>query len=71
MIETKPSRGFATLDILARKEMAGRGGRAAHKSGRAHQWTKEEAKEAGRLGGIAARDRNRQETSDVSNRATS
>lgn len=36
------------------RELAGIAGRAAHKSGRAHVWTTEEAREAGRRGGVAS-----------------
>ncbi|MBI3984665.1 MAG: hypothetical protein HY344_01830 [Candidatus Levybacteria bacterium] len=33
------------------KDIASKGGRAAHQRGTAHEWTSEEAKAAGRLGG--------------------
>lgn len=59
MTEQKPSgvkrRGFASLDPARRSEIASLGGRTAHKQGRAHKFTPEEAREAGRLGGLAAR----------------
>lgn len=35
------------------REIASKGGKAAHKSGNAHQFTPEEAREAGRRGGEA------------------
>jgi len=46
-------RGFASMDPTKQKEIAKRGGQAAHARGTAHQWTAEEAKEAGRRGGLA------------------
>lgn len=41
------------MDPTKQKEIAKRGGQAAHARGTAHQWTAEEAKEAGRRGGLA------------------
>ena len=37
------------------REIAGKGGRAAHEKGTAHEWTAEEARSAGRKGGQASR----------------
>lgn len=37
-----------------RREIAGMGGRKAHELGKAHQYTLEQAREAGRLGGVAS-----------------
>jgi general stress protein YciG len=34
------------------REIASKGGKAAHQKGTAHQWTREEAREAGRRGGM-------------------
>ena len=48
---TNEHRGFASMDPIRRREIASRGGRAAHKRGTAHEWTQEEAREAGRKGG--------------------
>lgn len=46
------------MDPARQREIASRGGRAAHKKGTAHQWSAEEAREAGRKGGVAvSRDR--------------
>lgn len=47
-------RGFAGMDKEKQREIASLGGRAAHASGNAHEWTSAEAREAGRRGGIAA-----------------
>ena len=46
-------RGFASMDRDRQREIASKGGRAAHKKGAAHQWTREEAQAAGRKGGLA------------------
>jgi general stress protein YciG len=50
-------RGFAALDPVARREIAGRGGKAAHQKGTAHEFTTEEARAAGRKGGEVAQAR--------------
>lgn len=54
---TKNGRGFAGMDPKRQKEIASLGGKAAHKSGNAHEWSSAEARKAGRLGGIAAHQR--------------
>lgn len=46
-------RGFASMDRNKRREIASKGGRAAHKKGSAHERTCEEAQAAGRKGGLA------------------
>ena len=51
---TKARRGFAVMDRDKQREIASKGGRAAHLKGTAHRWTEEEAKEAGRKGGAAS-----------------
>jgi general stress protein YciG len=45
------ARGFAALDSDAQREIAAKGGRAAHAIGNAHEFTSEEAREAGKKGG--------------------
>jgi len=51
-------RGFAGMDSEKHKKIAQAGGRAAHELGRAHEFTADEAREAGRKGGVnVARDR--------------
>lgn len=47
-------RGFGSMDINKRREIASKGGKAAHAKGSAHRFTPEEAREAGRKGGQAA-----------------
>ncbi len=46
-------RGFASMDRTKQRAIAVKGGKAAHAAGTAHQWTQEEAKVAGRKGGLA------------------
>jgi general stress protein YciG len=47
-------RGFASMDANRQREIASKGGRAAHEKGTAHEFTPEEARAAGRKGGQAA-----------------
>jgi general stress protein YciG len=49
----KRRRGFAAMDPKLVVELATRGGKAAHRAGTAHEFTSEEARIAGRKGGIA------------------
>ncbi|MDB5236063.1 MAG: hypothetical protein JWR44_3056 [Hymenobacter sp.] len=46
-------RGFAAMDPEEQRRIAAQGGRASHMSGRGHEFTSEEAREAGRKGGEA------------------
>jgi len=39
------------MDKAKQREIASRGGVAAHRKGTAHEWTAEEARAAGRVGG--------------------
>jgi uncharacterized protein len=45
------TRGFASMDRTKQREIASKGGKAAHQKGTAHEFTREEAREAGRKGG--------------------
>ena len=45
-------RGFASMDASKQRELASRGGSAAHRRGTAHEFTPEEAAWAGRKGGL-------------------
>ncbi|MDB4924020.1 KGG domain-containing protein [Mucilaginibacter sp.] len=47
------NRGFASMDDDKQREIASKGGKAAHESGHAHEFDSKEAKEAGRKGGKA------------------
>lgn len=49
----RSNRGFASMDPQRQREIASEGGRAAHEKGTAHEFTSEEAREAGRKGGMA------------------
>jgi general stress protein YciG len=54
----KSNRGFASMDRSKQKEIASKGGKAAHAQGRAHEFTPDEARTAGRKGGeVVSRDR--------------
>ena len=46
-------RGFAAMDPNTQRKVASKGGKAAHAKGVAHEWTREQAREAGRKGGLA------------------
>ena len=45
------NRGFASMNSERQKEIARKGGRAAHEKGKAHEFTPDEARQAGRKGG--------------------
>jgi general stress protein YciG len=47
------NRGFASMDEEKQRQIASRGGKAAHEKGTAHEFTSAEAREAGRKGGEA------------------
>ena len=54
----KSNRGFASMDSGKQREIASKGGKAAHAQGRAHEFTPDEARTAGRKGGeVVSRDR--------------
>ena len=55
--ERKERRGFASMSAEKQREIASKGGRAAHVQGTAHEWSSEEAREAGRKGGASSRQR--------------
>ena len=57
----KEDRGFASMDRSKQREIASKGGKAAHQKGTAHEWTSEEAREAGRKGGMASHRRKQQQ----------
>ena len=58
----KEDRGFASMDRQKQREIASKGGKAAHAKGTAHEWTSEEAREAGRKGGMASHRRRKEST---------
>jgi len=61
-------RGFASMDATRLKELSGNGGRKAHAMGRAHKWTREEARQAG-LRSVANR-RQRKQADEVAPHAS-
>jgi uncharacterized protein len=52
-------RGFASMSEAKKREIASKGGKAAHALGTAHKWTSEEAQAAGRKGGSISRRRSK------------
>jgi general stress protein YciG len=60
-IVAKEDRGFASMDPSKQREIASKGGRAAHQKRTAHEWTSEEARAAGRKGGVASHRRKLQQ----------
>ena len=57
----KEDRGFASMDRAKQRDIASKGGKAAHQKGTAHEWTSEEARDAGRKGGLASHKRRREQ----------
>ena len=62
----KEDRGFASMDRNKQREIASKGGKAAHQKGTAHEWTSEEAREAGRKGGMASHRRKQRDGGEES-----
>jgi hypothetical protein len=66
------------MDRSKQREIASKGGKAAHQKGTAHEWTSDEAREAGRKGGMASHRRKQEqggnetpsESADVNNAGT-
>ena len=52
-VKRKGKQGFAGMLPEKRREIARRGGQIAHRLGKAHTFTAEEAREAGKKGGRA------------------
>jgi uncharacterized protein len=55
MVEEKKNRGFAAMSPEMQREIASKGGRAAHAQGSAYKFTSEAARAAGKKGGEASR----------------
>src|SRR5215510_2336412 len=60
-IVAKEDRRFASMDRSKQRDIASKGGKAAHQKGTAHEWTSEEAREAGRKGGMASHRRKQEQ----------
>jgi hypothetical protein len=58
------------MDRNKQREIASKGGKAAHQKGTAHEWTSEEAREAGRKGGMASHRRKQQQQQPPGGEAT-
>jgi general stress protein YciG len=54
-VGTKSRRGFAAMSPETQRRIASEGGKASHASGRGHRFTAEEARDAGRKGGLVSR----------------
>ena len=52
--------GFGALDPEKQRQIASKGGKAAHEKRVGHEWTREEAREAGRKGGLSSQRRKKQ-----------
>lgn len=63
----KSARGFASMDSKKQREIASKGGRAAHAKGTAHEFDSSEARAAGRKGGMAV-SRNREHMAAIGRR---
>ena len=63
----KSARGFASMDQSKQREIASKGGRAAHAKGTAHEFDSNEARAAGRKGGMAV-SRNREHMAAIGRR---
>ena len=63
----RSNRGFASMDRGKQKEIASKGGKAAHAKGTAHEFDSGEAREAGRKGGMAV-SRNREHMAAIGRR---
>ena len=55
----KARRGFAAMSADKQREIASLGGKAAHAKGTAHEFSPEQAAEAGRKGGLIAQEHRR------------
>ncbi len=49
------------MDRGKQRDIASKGGKAAHQKGTAHEWTSDEAREAGRKGGMASHRRKQEQ----------
>ncbi len=55
---TGKPRGFGSMDKDMQREIASKGGKAAHEKGKAHEFDSNEGREAGRKGGaVVSQDR--------------
>ncbi len=64
MTDSNKNRGFASMDDEKQREIASKGGQAAHEKGTAHEFDSQEARKAGRKGGEAV-SRDREHMSEI------
>lgn len=64
-------RGFASMDRTRQREISSQGGKAAHQKGTAHEFDSNEAREAGRKGGMVSGGRRRSRDAANTNDAAS
>jgi general stress protein YciG len=64
-------RGFASMDPDKQRQIASKGGKAAHESGHAHEFTPAEARAAGRKGGESRGSRRNQTMASAGNKSKS
>jgi uncharacterized protein len=62
--QSRSNRGFAAMDVEQQREIASKGGRAAHEQGTAHEFSPDEARAAGRKGGVSV-SQNRKHMSEI------
>ncbi|MES2150151.1 MAG: KGG domain-containing protein [Pseudomonadota bacterium] len=62
--QSTAKRGFAAMDEAQQREIASKGGQAAHQKGTAHEFDSEEARRAGQKGGEAV-SRDREHMADI------
>jgi len=60
----KKGRGFASMDENKQREIASKGGKAAHQKGTAHEFDSAEGQAAGRIGGQARQQKAQQSQSE-------
>ena len=54
-VGAKSRRGFAAMSPETQRRIASEGGKASHASGRGHRFSADEARDAGRKGGLVSR----------------
>jgi general stress protein YciG len=65
--ESHEQRGFAAMSAEKQREIASKGGRAAHEKGTAHEFTADEARKAGKKGGVSV-SRNKRHMAEIGRR---
>lgn len=62
--EQKKRHGFATMDKERQRQVSSQGGKAAHQKGTAHEFSSDEARAAGRKGGVVSGKKRREKEAD-------